>query len=101
MLRITNRTVGRKALLVLEGRLVGEWVQVFSEECTAQLKKGRSLSLDLSGLTFVDRDGIGLLRRLQRLNVPFIQCPTFITALCRTKGDGHAHAHQRNDGSGS
>jgi anti-anti-sigma regulatory factor len=92
MLRITNKTAGRKALLVLEGRVGGEWVQVLNEECAAHIQNGRALSLDLSGLTFVDQDGIELLRQLDRLNVQFIQCPAFITTLCTTKGDGHAHA---------
>ena len=86
MFRITNKTVARKALLVLEGRLVGEWVQVLNEECSAQIKKGRALSLDLSGLTFVDQDGIALLRQLKGLNASFIECPAFVAALCRTRG---------------
>ncbi|MEX5280758.1 MAG: hypothetical protein NW700_04295 [Nitrospiraceae bacterium] len=97
MLRITNRTAGRRALLVLEGRLVGEWVQVLKEECAARAKKGRDLSLDLSGLTFVDHDGIALLRQLKGLNASFIECPAFVAALCRTRGDGHAEGHSEND----
>jgi hypothetical protein len=97
MLRITNKTVARKALLVLEGRLVGEWVQVLNEECSAQIKKGRALSLDLSGLTFVDQDGIALLRQLKGFNASFIECPAFVAALCRTRGDGHAEGHSGND----
>ncbi|MEX5215147.1 MAG: hypothetical protein NW703_13390 [Nitrospiraceae bacterium] len=93
MFRITSKTTDRRALVVLEGRLVGEWVQVLNEECTALMKTGRVLSLNLSDLAFADQDGIELLRQLDRLNVPFIQCPAFIAALCKTKGDGHAHAH--------
>jgi ABC-type transporter Mla MlaB component len=97
MLRITNKMEGRRTLLVLEGRLVGEWVEVLNEECTAQIKKGRALSLDFSGLTFVDQDGIALLRQLKELNTSFIECPAFVAALCRTRGDGHAEGHSGND----
>lgn len=68
---------------MLEGRVVGEWVQVLNEECNAMLAKHHKLSLDLSHVSFVDQDGAALLRRLAARNVQFIHCPALIAELCK------------------
>ncbi len=83
MLRITQKRTAKGARLIVEGRVVGEWVQVLNEECNAMLKSHQKLSLDLSHVSFVDQDGAALLKRLADSNVPFIHCPALIAELCK------------------
>jgi anti-anti-sigma regulatory factor len=50
--------------LRVDGRLAGQWVALLQSSCEAVLVRSR-LILDLSGVTFADRTGVDLLRRLQ------------------------------------
>jgi hypothetical protein len=54
---------GRKVLLV-EGTLGGAWVGELGEACRALLHDRGGISLDLSGVVFVDRAGAELLETL-------------------------------------
>ncbi len=84
MLRITPATRPAVAThLVLEGRLVGPWVA----ELQAAVMAAGSLSrvhLDLSGVHFVDAQGLALLHRLQDQGV-ILQTPSpFVQELLNT-----------------
>jgi anti-anti-sigma regulatory factor len=62
----------------LEGRLGGVWVDELRRSCDRVLSEGKRLTLDLSGVSFVDRDGVGLLRSLKCANVELRNCSPFI-----------------------
>jgi hypothetical protein len=66
MLRISELESGAgKAVLRLEGKLVGRWVDELEALC-AETKAGDVMvSLDLVDLAFADRRGVALLRRLR------------------------------------
>jgi ABC-type transporter Mla MlaB component len=83
MLRITeNETEGGRGLTYqLEGRLVGPWVQETQLLCEAALRSRESVTLDLAGVSFIDREGIALLRNLQSRNVHISNCSGFIAEL--------------------
>ena len=74
-LRITRAGGSRsRATLKLEGKVVGEWAALLERECSDLLRSRGGVSLDLAGVTFVDRTGVETLERLSRAGVE-IRCP--------------------------
>ena len=66
MLRISVREEddAGNVVLVLEGRVIGPWVEELRATCAPHLKDRRSLILDLAGVSFADAEGIELLAGL-------------------------------------
>lgn len=87
MLRVTRLTTTERAsalhLLRLDGRITGPWVDELRRACEAALGSDSRcpprLVLDLTGVSFIDRDGIALLRQLAALPVLFTNGSAFIT----------------------
>jgi anti-anti-sigma regulatory factor len=73
-LRITRKKRSRsRATLVLEGKVAAEWAALLERESSDLLRSGLAVSLDLEGVTFVDRAGVRTLKRLSRAGVE-IRC---------------------------
>ena len=73
---------GECITLLLEGRICGAWVDELQRECQACLQQRHTVTLDLSGVSFVDRAGIDLLRQMiscQQLH--FVGCSIFVAGL--------------------
>ena len=73
MLRITIAETPTEQRWTLEGRLVQPWVAEMracwkNRHCA---QNGRSCTIDLSGVTFIDSSGLRLLRRLSKEGVGF------------------------------
>jgi anti-anti-sigma regulatory factor len=66
------------ATLQLAGRIAGPWVGELSRSCDRILNAGGSLSVDLREVTFVDRDGVELLRGLSGRQVVLVNCSPFV-----------------------
>jgi anti-anti-sigma regulatory factor len=66
------------AMLQLAGRVAGPWVGELSRSCDRILNAGGSLSVDLREVTFVDRDGVELLRGLRGRQVVLVNCSPFV-----------------------
>ena len=64
--------------LELAGRVVGPWVAELNRSCEQALGVGGTLSVDLRGVSFVDREGVELLLRLRRRHVSLINCSPFV-----------------------
>jgi anti-anti-sigma regulatory factor len=65
VLRITqNEGSDSGAILRLEGRVVAEVAAVLEKECFELLKSRAEVSLDLTGVSFIDLAGIEVLQRL-------------------------------------
>jgi anti-anti-sigma regulatory factor len=65
VLRITqNEGSDSGAILRLEGRVVAEVAAVLEQECFELLKSRAEVSLDLTGVSFIDLAGIEVLQRL-------------------------------------
>ena len=63
MLRLTVETVGAaETVLKVEGNVVAEWRAFLEHECQALLQHHRPLRLDLSAVSYVDREGLRMLR---------------------------------------
>ena len=76
VLRITqNEGADSGAILRLEGRVVAEVAAVLEQECSELLRSRDEVSLDLAGVSFVDRVGVEVLQRLSRAGAEIL-CPS-------------------------
>ena len=68
MMKITTDDVSPDhRVFRLEGRIGGSWIAELKNLCEQALRNDRSLTLDLSGVTFVERGGAKLLRSLEKM----------------------------------
>ena len=74
------------AMLRLEGRLVDEWAVLLERECTGLLRAYDTVSLDLTGVRFVDRTGVEALERLTRAGVEVRSCPGTVAGVLEGEG---------------
>lgn len=79
MLRISTNHDSENLTLVLEGRLVGPWVNELRKEAKLALARAKPVTLDLEKLWFTDSGGVALLRELMACHVALIHCSTFIS----------------------
>jgi ABC-type transporter Mla MlaB component len=82
MLRIT-RMIGNDSVetLKLEGKLQGPWVLEANGAHALAASQASRTRLDLSGLTFADREGADLLRDLIRSGAEVVGCSSYIAEL--------------------
>jgi ABC-type transporter Mla MlaB component len=84
MLRISFiESADHSVALRLEGQIVGPWVEELRNSCERVLTQGKRLTLDFADLSFVDREGIALLRALAERRVEFANCSRFVAELLK------------------
>jgi len=82
MLRISRLTQPHEVpCLRLEGRLVGDWVQVLRAEVERAQAQTPELELDLSGVEFADSQALSLLREVEARGVKLVACSPLLTSL--------------------
>jgi anti-anti-sigma regulatory factor len=65
MLRITAvARMNQVCTLRLEGQMIGPWVKQLERSCGEARTNGAQLVLDLVGVSFIDNEGLVLLRSL-------------------------------------
>ena len=69
---------GTRVTLRLEGQMVGPWVDEVGRACEPFLVDGRVLVLDFSRVSFVDRAGVALCRRLRQGRATLQNCSPFV-----------------------
>ncbi len=69
--------------LSMEGRLIGPWVEELRRLCDSILAGGGKLILDLSEVSFVDRNGVELLQSLRQRHVVLVNYSNFVAELLR------------------
>jgi len=80
MLRIVAlEKPGAGATLSLEGRVIGPWVGELRRSCERILATGAPLTLDLTEVAFVERNGVRLLKDLVDGGVTVVNCPAFVS----------------------
>ena len=95
MFRIDTRPVGSTRIDVrLSGRLAEGRTSELSAELDRHRRAGRTVHLDLSGLTGVDHVGLALLVHLVGHGVHLARCPAFLTLWLRAE-----HHSRIRDGS--
>ena len=80
-----DRMAGR-VILVLEGRIIREWADALEEECWALIGSGLRVRLDLSGVVFIDRQGIEALRHLSLAGLAIKGCSPWIAGMLEEEG---------------
>ncbi len=64
--------------LLLEGQVTGDAVDTLNSSCDQALAEGRRLTLNLAGVSFVDRKGVALFHRLATRQVRVVNCSGFV-----------------------
>jgi len=84
MLKISTSVAdGGVVTLRLDGRLTGQWVKLLQGTCEARLGKGARVVIDLTNVSFVDREGLAVLRGLADRNVEILNALPFIAEQIR------------------
>lgn len=71
----------RQTRLSVEGRLAEQWIDELHRAVCELLDASRTLTMDLSGLTFADAEGAALLRHLEQRGVRLVGGSAFVTLL--------------------
>jgi ABC-type transporter Mla MlaB component len=79
-----TEAAGQLFTLELDGQVSGRWVELLQRTCETQLKNGARLTVDLKNVSFVDRDGIALLKSLADHQVEILNALPFIAEQIRT-----------------
>ena len=89
MLKITSTVLSRKeTALRLDGRVAGQWVGLLRESAESALAEGVKLTIDLQNISYIDCEGIALLRSLMDRGVELINAPLFVVEQIRKCKDG-------------
>ena len=84
MIRITSVSDPASGpTLKVEGKLVGEWLDELVQACDQHLPSYPRLRLDLSAVTFIDGEGVNLLRRLHARGIRLSACSGLVAELLR------------------
>ena len=65
--------------MVLEGWLVGQWVDELRKQSEQALSEAKNVTLDLGKVWFVDPRGAALLRELGTRHVERVNCSPFLS----------------------
>lgn len=87
MLRIT-RMDGKAGpvTLKLEGKVSDQWARLLETECRSLLRDGQDVRLDFSDVSFMDAEGVGVVRDFPRQQVCIVNAPRFIEELLKWGG---------------
>jgi anti-anti-sigma regulatory factor len=87
MLRITREDTKWGAItLKVEGRLAQDLAGLLEQECSILRPFSDGLTLDLSGVTFVDRSGVQALKRLHGTGCAIRGCSDLVASILKAEG---------------
>jgi ABC-type transporter Mla MlaB component len=79
MLKITTAVLSKQEItLQLDGRVTGQWVELLRESAKSVLDQGVMLNIDLKNVSYVDCEGIALMKDLIRRGARHINAPLFV-----------------------
>ncbi|HSE00959.1 MAG TPA: hypothetical protein VLB72_09535 [Burkholderiales bacterium] len=82
MLKITKTLESeRDVLLMLEGKITGEWAALLDGVCNSYLLEEVDVQLDCAHVDFVDARGVEVLKNFPREHVTLMNAPGFVTQL--------------------
>ncbi len=89
MLKITRVVPAKQeTTLRLDGRVAGQWVALLRDSAECELDQDMKLSLDLKNISFIDCEGIALLKSLIKRGVDPLNAPLFVTEQIAKCKDG-------------
>jgi len=84
MLKITRVTwSNQEVTLQLDGRVADQWIQLLSECTESVLEEGLQLTLDLENISFIDCEGLALIKSLMGRGVRQVNAPLFVAEQLR------------------
>jgi ABC-type transporter Mla MlaB component len=87
MLRITEgRATDGTTMLYLEGQVAGEWLAELRKCCEMVLLTRRRLIVDLTDVSFVDREAVSLFQELRVRGVAITNCTFFVAEQLKAIG---------------
>jgi len=92
VLRIQRDQVSdHEVTLLLQGRIVSDWVVVLERECEEAHRSGLRVALDFSDVKFIDRSGFAALSRLASAGVAIVGHSPLVAAMLEQEGiEAHA-----------
>ena len=79
MLKITSTVLSpHEIALRLDGRVAGQWVALLRDSAESALAEGVKLTIDLQNISYIDCEGIAVLRGLIDRGVDPINAPLFV-----------------------
>jgi len=79
MLKITRvESLSQEITLQLDGSVTGQWVVLLREHAGAALKEGVRLTLDLKNISFIDCEGLAVIRSLIDCGALQVNAPLFV-----------------------
>lgn len=89
MLKITRAVLSKHdTTLRLDGRIAGQWVALLKDSAESVLEEGAKLTIDLKNISFIDCEGIALLKSLIKRGVDAVNAPLFVADQIRKCKDG-------------
>jgi len=89
MLKITSTVLSpHEIALRLGGRVAGQWVALLRESADSVLADGVKLTIDLQNISYIDCEGIVLLKTLMERGVDPVNAPLFVNEQIRKCKDG-------------
>ena len=91
MLKITRVVLSKQEItLQLDGRVTGQWVELLRQTAESVLEEGISLNVDLKNISFIDCEGIALIRDLIQRGIHHLNPPLFVAEQIRKCKDAPA-----------
>ena len=81
MLRITRQSGPAPDTLLLEGKLLKEWLEELQEALAQTHRDAAAIALDLSGLRFIDDEAARFLRECRRRGTSLLRPSPFVSTL--------------------
>ncbi len=82
MLRVTRADEQSASVkLKVEGRIASTWNGVLERECRDLLQMRKGVVMDFTDVTFIDRSGVMMLKKLSTEGVEIINCSDFFESL--------------------
>jgi len=89
MLKITPAILSeQESALRLDGRVAGQWVALLRESAESVLADGLRLTIDLQNISYIDCEGIVLLKSLIERGADAVNAPLFVNEQIKKCKDG-------------
>jgi len=82
--------------LTVEGALVADWVPLLEAQCLRHLDARKPVELDFAGVSFVDRRGVAMVRRLVARGAQVTRASGLVNALLARLSGGEPLPTQSN-----
>ncbi len=79
----TRAAASDRTTLVLEGGVLGPWVDELRQACARALAAHDAVTLDLGAVGFIDHAGLALFRELDSRRVRVTNCSPFVAEQLR------------------